>query len=258
MFLNPPVSNREEAAQTLENKGFCVIDALAFSKLIGISSNDLTRFDQFWNDLKEDHFLNDHGKYRLRRHSSYVIENGSINLCPHRAHWQSVDFNALHGGIVRQFEPIDDLLNQQLLWNQLIAGISTFFQLKKENTPWYTEAHQFRINTTGGIGRPTPEGAHRDGVDFIAIILIKRHKIKGGETRLFNLNGNDGIRFTLDQPWSVLLLDDHKVIHETTPIQDAEQSGYRDTLVLTYRRNGFQDSHSSRSHLDLTSNRDDL
>jgi hypothetical protein len=26
------------------------------------------------------------------------------------------------------------------------------------------EAHQFRIDTAEGIGRPTPEGAHRDGV----------------------------------------------------------------------------------------------
>ena len=44
--------------------------------------------------------------------------------------------------------------------------------------PWYVEAHQFRIDTTDGIGRPTPEGAHRDGVDFVAVILIQRTGIK--------------------------------------------------------------------------------
>jgi hypothetical protein len=40
----------------------------------------------------------------------------------------------------------------------------------------------------------------------------------------------------------MLLLDDERVIHETTPIQplDAESLGWRDTLVLTYRRGGFQ------------------
>ena len=31
-----------------------------------------------------------------------------------------------------------------------------------------------------GIGRPTPEGAHRDGVDFVAVILVDRSGVKGG------------------------------------------------------------------------------
>jgi hypothetical protein len=50
------------------------------------------------------------------------------------------------------------------------------------------------------------------------------------------------MRFTLSEPWSVLLLDDERVIHETTPIQpaDAQDPGHRDTLVLTFRRDGFQ------------------
>jgi hypothetical protein len=38
------------------------------------------------------------------------------------------------------------------------------------------------------------------------------------------------------------LLDDARVIHETTPIQPLDPSapGVRDTLVLTYRAGGFQ------------------
>jgi hypothetical protein len=40
----------------------------------------------------------------------------------------------------------------------------------------------------------------------------------------------------------VLLLDDERVIHESTPIQplDNTQPAWRDTLVLTFRRGGFQ------------------
>jgi hypothetical protein len=45
------------------------------------------------------------------------------------------------------------------------------------------------------------------------------------------------------------LLDDARVVHETTPIQPIEpkalEQGWRDTLVVTYRRGGFQDSPSS-------------
>jgi hypothetical protein len=106
--------------------------------------------------------------------------------------------------------------------------------------PWYVEAHPFRIDTTDGIGRPTPEGAHRDGVDLVAVILVGREGIKGGETRVFDADGPTGLRFTLHRPWTCLLLDDARVIHESTPIQPIEAYGHRDTLVLTLRAGGFQ------------------
>jgi hypothetical protein len=105
---------------------------------------------------------------------------------------------------------------------------------------WFIESHTFRIDTSDGVGRPTPEGAHRDGVDFVAVILVERHAIRGGETRVFEADGPHGVRFTLQTPWSALLLDDARVIHESTPIQPDGPDPHRDTLVLTYRRNGFQ------------------
>jgi hypothetical protein len=111
---------------------------------------------------------------------------------------------------------------------------------------WYVEVHQFRIDTTDGIGRPTPEGAHRDGVDFVAVLMLGRHQIKGGETRVFEANGPQGQRFTLNQSFSLMVLDDERVIHESTPIQpidpDNESHAWRDTLVVTFRRQGFQNS----------------
>ena len=105
---------------------------------------------------------------------------------------------------------------------------------------WYIEAHQFRIDTAEGIGRPTPEGAHRDGVDYVAVILVNRFNVRGGETRVFEAEGISGVRFTMSAPWTALLLDDEKVIHETTPIQNDGPGGVRDTLVITFRERGFQ------------------
>jgi hypothetical protein len=107
---------------------------------------------------------------------------------------------------------------------------------------WFIEAHPFRIDTSDGIGRPTPEGAHRDGVDLVAVLMVGRHNIKGGESRVFEAAGPAGQRFTMTQPWTTLLLDDQRLIHETTPIQplDVAQRGWRDTLVITLRSGGFQ------------------
>jgi hypothetical protein len=79
--------------------------------------------------------------------------------------------------------------------------------------------------------------------------MLERQGIKGGETRVFESNGPQGQRFTLQKPFSLLLLDDARVVHETTPIQPidpkASEQGWRDTLVVTYRRGGFQDSPSA-------------
>jgi hypothetical protein len=77
-------------------------------------------------------------------------------------------------------------------------------------------------------------------VDLVAVFLVDREGIKGGETRVFEASGPAGQRFTLTEPWSVLLLDDERVIHESTPIQPLAGAGHRDTLVLTYRAGAFQ------------------
>ena len=64
-------------------------------------------------------------------------------------------------------------------------------------------------------------------------------RIKGGE-RESSPRPPEGMRFTLLEPWTTLVLDDARVIHESTPIQPLEGYGHRDTLVLTYRAGAFQ------------------
>jgi hypothetical protein len=77
-------------------------------------------------------------------------------------------------------------------------------------------------------------------VDLVAVFLVGREGVKGGETRVFEAAGPNGQRFTLTEPWSLLLLDDARMIHESTPIQPVAPGGHRDTLVVTCRRRGFQ------------------
>lgn len=153
-----------------------------------------------------------------------------------------MEYNALHGGFERHFEPMPPQWVGDPAWGRLLIGLARRASALRGAQPWYVEAHPFRIDTTGGIGRPTPEGAHRDGVDLVAVLLVARRDIKGGETRVFDAQGPAGLRFTLAEPFSALLLDDARMIHETTPIQplDAAVPGCRDTLVLTFRARGFQ------------------
>lgn len=230
-----------EISKALGEQGFCLVPATLLSRLANLDLKELNSMQSFWNALKPDLYLKDQGRYRLRRHDSLIVQGGEAKKVPHRAHWQSINYNALHGGIERLFEPIDPALSGSNAWQQLITGVAAVWDEGQTPRKWYTEAHQFRINTQDGLGRPTPEGAHRDGVDFVAVILVARENIKGGETRIFELSGHEGLRFTLEEPWSMLLLDDHRIIHETTPIQSQSGVGHRDTLVLTFRQDGFQD-----------------
>ena len=153
---------------------------------------------------------------------------------------RQLEYNALHGGMQRWFDPMDSETVKAPAWNCLLRALATTAAALRGPQPWYIEAHQFRIDTEGGIGRPTPEGAHRDGVDLVAVFLVAREGVKGGETRVFQADGPAGQRFTLTEPWSLLLLDDARVVHETTPIQPVGTAGHRDTLVLTARGGGFQ------------------
>lgn len=238
--LAAPFTPLEAVPQQMRARGYAVLDPDNVAQLCGFGIQALDALRGSWEELAPDHYLRDGGNYRKRRHSCFVVDSDAVLQSPHRAHWQSQEYNALHGGMHRWFEPIDANVVAQPTWAQLLRALATqFSQLKPERT-WYVEAHQFRIDTSDGIGRPTPEGAHRDGVDFVAVFLVVRFGIKGGETRVFEAAGPNGQRFTLIESWSLLLLDDARVIHESTPIQPLVADGHRDTLVLTYRASSFQ------------------
>ena len=246
-ILAPSTVSVAELHNAVAHKGYGMLNATSVAEWAGCHLSELQSLSPDWNNMPPDNYLKDGGRYRRRRHSSFVFESGALRQVPHRAHWQSLDYNALHGGMERWFEPMLEATVATPAWTKLLTALAhTASQVRgMPDTKWCIEAHQFRIDTTDGIGRPTPEGAHRDGVDFVAVFMVNRSDIKGGETRVFEANGPHGERFTLSEPWSLMLLDDTRVIHESTPIQPLAEGGHRDTLVLTCRADKFQDAEPS-------------
>jgi hypothetical protein len=246
--FSPPVTAPSALLTTLRQQGYAVADRSWVLSLSSAEDADFDGLEREWEGMPNDPYLKDGGHYRRRRHASFVVDGERCERAPHRAHFQSSHYNALHGGMQRWFEPIGAKLGDHPAFARLLSGLARLFsELRPDaDARWFVEAHQFRIGTDDGIGRPTPEGAHRDGVDFVALFLVARRNIRGGETRVFDAHRPEGLRFTLNQPWSVLMLDDERVIHETTPIRPVDPGAdvrdpHRDTLVLTYRRRGFQD-----------------
>ena len=239
-FAPPTLASCADLLPTLQTQGYAVVPASGLCQSAHVDLRTLTGWQLAWNDLPPDGYLRDGGRYRRRRHACFVVDGDTVTQAPHRPHWQPVEYNALHGGMQRHFDPMPDAVVSDSQWSQLLVWLGSVCSALKGPQTWYTEAHQFRIDTTDGIGRPTPEGAHRDGVDLVAVFLVDRQNIKGGETRVFDADGPGGQRFTLTEPWSLLLLDDARVIHESTPIQPEAPQGHRDTLVITLRAGSFQ------------------
>ena len=244
-LIPPPLTPADSLDAALASTGFAVVGAAGGQGMEGLVGVSRERFDAwlpFWDRLPPDAYLLDGGKYRQRRHGVFIVDGDTVTAAPHRPHWQPVDYNALHGGIERHFEPIEPALAADPAWQRLLVALAARASALKGAQRWFVEAHPFRIDTANGIGRPTPEGAHRDGVDLVSVTLVARRGIKGGESRVFQAQASAGLRFTMDEPWTTVLLDDARVIHETTPIQPrkAGEPGWRDTLVLTFRAGGFQ------------------
>ena len=55
---------------------------------------------------------------------------------------------------------------------------------------------------------PTPEGLHRDGVDYVLVLLVDRQNIASGMTTIHALDGRALGHFTLTDPFDAALVDD--------------------------------------------------
>ena len=226
----------------IEHGGFAFVHGGAMRDLLSPfgSVSDWTVFADSWNNLALDTYMADGGRYRRRRHATFRAALNRIERSPHQAHFQAVDYNPLNGGIARWFEPIEDHVAAGASLATILAFCRELFDTLSHTTPaWQIEVHQFRIEARSGQeGRPTPEGLHRDGVDYVLVLLINRRNIASGITTIHALHGPALGQFTLTAPFDAALVDDNRVAHGVTPVEpiDPSQPAYRDVLVVTFRR----------------------
>jgi hypothetical protein len=205
--------------------------------------SDWRGFADSWNDLGVDTYMADGGRYRRRRHAALSITAERIRRKSHQPHYQSRDYNALNGGLARWFEPVrDDIADHPALRAILRASFAIFDSATDPATrpdSWHVELHQFRIEASPGeAGKPTPEGLHRDGVDWVLVLLVRRENVASGKTTIHDLQRKKLGSFTLTAPMECALVDDGRVFHGVTPIEPLVPGlpAYRDVLVATFRR----------------------
>jgi hypothetical protein len=201
--------------------------------------SDWSVFADSWNDLHLDAYLPDGHRYRRRRHATFSARDGEeARAEPHRPHYQSVEYNPLAGGIERWFEPIRPEIVAGPTLRHVLAFGCRFFGSLRPDTDWHIECHQFRIEARPDApGLPTPEGVHRDGVDYVLVLLVNRTNIESGTTTVHALDGGLLGSFTLSDAFDAALVDDTRVKHGVTPVDaiDPVRPAYRDVLVVTFR-----------------------
>lgn len=187
-------------------------------------------FKPFFDNLPVDPYIK--GNYRLRRLSRFIVSGDKLIKLPHGYLFQSKDYNPLVGDIKREFTELEDALIELDIFKNLVLAFSDSCKLHPEAE---IGVHQIRTTCTpDNFGNPAPEGIHRDGTDFIGIFSVDRDNIQGGETHLYTAKKEKPVFNKILNPGELLLINDHKFFHYTTPIKPISDGiGTRDVFVLT-------------------------
>lgn len=232
----------------LKTQGYSLLQGLKitdsqWTNIIHTMPQAYKEFHQSWDDLPADNFLSDGGHYRFRRYSVFNwIMNDELILLPHEPHYQSTYRNDMNGGIHREFEPFKSSTIENPVLKSFIQLIAPKFSFNNEKS-WRVQAHQFRIVANAEeAGNPSPEGIHRDGADFILIMVLKRENITGGVNHIYDDAKRLLFGSVLTEAGDAMLIDDQRVWHGVSEIYpiDVDKPAYRDVLVLTFHNHTME------------------
>jgi hypothetical protein len=222
--------------------GFAAIAANTTKMALEAAWVDWGGFASSWDDLPEDAYMADGGRYRRRRYAVFDIRDGVVSRAPHQPHYQATVYNRLNGGLERWFAPIEPAVGTHPVLQGLLVFLTNLcgtLASSAKPSAWHVEVHQFRIEASNAVqGQPTPEGAHRDGVDYAFVMMVGRKNVSQGVTEIFAPDGRSLGNFTLAEPGDATFLDDHRIFHGVTPIAPtrSEENAVRDVLVITFTR----------------------
>lgn len=234
--------NQSTLLERINQEGFAFVGGSELRRELERTGplHDWPAFAESWTRLEPDTYLAATGRARRRRHGVFTVRaSGPPVRQPHQPHFQTLEYNRLQGDIERWFAPVEAATAaNDSLRTILEFGRDRFGALAPAVPRWHVEVHQFRIEArVDRAGEPTPEGVHRDGVDYVLVLLVARENIASGTTTIHDPGGNPLGSFTLSRPFDAALVDDHRVFHGVTAVtpEDGTRDAYRDVLVVTYR-----------------------
>jgi hypothetical protein len=229
----------ELARQQLTSVGAWLMVPADLDRCLAVEEDAWPRFSAHWDDLAPDPYAAELGTRRLRRygHFRFTLADGVAELLPHHAFVQPEDSNPLYVQTDRHFEPLTDAFVKDRLLQQILRMLGRVATALDDVATWNVKVTPFRVLAAADDeGQPTPEGLHRDGVTLVTSLLIRRRNAVGGESSVFDVDGNRLVATTLAEPGTLLLGDDRRTLHGVSPIRPIEpaEPAQRDVLVITF------------------------
>lgn len=229
----------DDLANQLRDRQYSIVPGRAMAEKSRIHPQAWVEFVGYWDRLTQDRYMADGGTYRLRRYGQFNTQpDGSLRLLPHEAYEQPRYINNLNGGIKRHFDPLEDGFVEHPVLHGLLKSLRHLIDTAHgEPTRWNIRLHPYRIlASVSGGGQPTPEGMHRDGVDYIVSLLVQRRNVIGGISQIADASRRPLDSLTLLEPMQAMVANDATTMHAVTAVRPMlqDQAAYRDVLVVAF------------------------
>ncbi|GLR75245.1 MULTISPECIES: 2OG-Fe dioxygenase family protein [Aliivibrio] len=203
------------------------------------NSEDWDNFKDSWNELDQDNYMNDDGKYRFRNFckARYLRSEDTLWMKEYDHYYQPTAVNPLNGGIKRWFSPIKGEVFHNSILNQLLKKIGYELSELTNQDVWNINIYQNRIIAEQNQqGKPSPEGIHNDGVKYSTLLMINRENVSGGINTIFDQNKTPIFDHTLTKEGECIFFQDTSTYHFASPIVqvDPNKLGIRDLLVVEF------------------------
>ncbi|MET8529621.1 2OG-Fe dioxygenase family protein [Micromonospora sp. NPDC005172] len=231
------VADPDEVRRRVREAGYAFVPSSAF-RVQETRQAALEDLLAAWSTLPLDPYLRG-GAYRRRRHGVYRCDPQGEEVTPieQRGYFQSVEHNPFVGGTERTFAALPtDLATNPVLLDLLRFDAWLFAPLAGADCHGFlAHVHLVRVTADNQPGRPSPEGVHRDGFDFIALHHIGREGVTGGTTSLYDHDGSLVGQQTLSGRFASLYADDRRLRHDVSDlVTDNPTGGHRDMLLTSY------------------------
>jgi hypothetical protein len=228
-------SRREDLAAQLAERGVCALVGEEFPR-----EPNFDRFALEWNMLPPDPYLEPEHCRRNRRYARLKAVRNGDGYTSHRLadapFTQTREIIPLHHGRARHFMPATPALLGATLGDLVQFDLDVMSLALRPIASSFVGAHFMRVWASPGKDTsPAPEGRHRDGHDFVAMHLIRRHGCCGARSMVYaQATSEPAFETELEKPLDALIVNDRAMEHEVGPLTATGAGGYRDMLIVDF------------------------